>query len=720
MKKKLSKMLLLILIMPFILGAGMKDTNINLPPSANFTTSYYEPKFITFLVVSDNQANTADITSQIQALQATMQPQNVTIDYQIFTSAAFATQLPNNQINYKCYGDKYFVYYSTDTTCLTSTIQNFLYTEGFTMQAISSSSQYTSINSGGFFSGNGGGGYYATSNAFISYVQTKEANPLVAAGTQGTLYNPSMVSSSSFTPTCTVQDQQGSNLTITYTIKDANSNVKSTGSQSVTSTSSLHTVTFPAVDLKNLPIGKYTITFETFSNPAITPVTSDPKYTATTNVFYNAHGSNYLVTDEMEVYSTSYSDPANFNIMAKRWMFTQSNIFNPNQGSIDNNRVYIASPLSKLNKSGSYQISYGVQDQPITPAEFPSSYNLFSNFFLWSTQTNQFSTTVVNRPMALGTANLTAIDGSHYSIAITDNSYDLDHLNDSGKGIALVNYKWKQQGTLPWNTGLPSTISAGLVYEVQMQALSVDGIWSFPYQLLIGAKNPPVAQFTIANNPMTQGTTNTITDTSYTPNVGYAITQRNWYVLDTNYNVLQNCGTTQPNLSTLAVGNYKIEEIVQDGTGLWSLPCYRDLTVVPNIKLVNFRVTNMVNPPSQYTFPILQANMPVNCKAGYNNSFQIDVQGQADSIVVTAKDSNNNNLGTINMTKISDIDSNDSVWGFDYATNLNTPPGTIINFNITGYKGSTSYNYNNKTPFNGDTLKVIDSALSDTIIYRRY
>lgn len=585
MRKKVTILFLILFLMPILMGFTMSDPTPNLPPIANVTLNYYQPKFISVVVVSNNSANTTDITAQIQALQLSMKPQNVVLEYQIMTSAVLASSLTQNLINYRCYASKYFLYYPGDTTCITPIIQNFLYTEGFTMQAICSSSQYSSINSGGFFSGNGGGGYYTTSTAFKNYLQTKEANPLIAAGSQGTLYNPLMVNTSSFIPTCTITDQDGSNLTVTYVIKDSSNNVKFTGTKNIAATSSLQSVAFPVVSLTGLVAGKYTVTFNTYSNPAINPITSDPKYTTTTNIFYNAHGSNNLVTDYIESYNTSSSDPADYNLMANRWMVTQdSSIFTPNQGSIPNNGVFINNP-SSLNKSGNYSITYQVQDQPITQTDFPSTYSLFGNFNLWSTSTNQYSSKVVNRPMALGTATLSAIDGSHNSVAITDSSYDFDHQNDSGKGIALVSYRWKQQGTLPWINGIPASVQTGLVYEVQMQSLSVDGIWSFPYQLLINAKNPPVAQFTVTNNPMTKGGANPITDTSYSPNVGSTITQRNWYILDTNYNILQNNGTTQPNLSTLASGDYIIEEIVKDNGGLVSVPCYQNLSVIDSLTL---------------------------------------------------------------------------------------------------------------------------------------
>ncbi|MBU3173304.1 hypothetical protein [Clostridium estertheticum] len=689
MFKKLSIILMMFFLIPILMGAGMSDTNLNLPPVANMGVNYYQPKFITILIVSNTSANTTDITTQLQSLQLSMKSQNVTLEYQILTSAALATNLPQNLINYRCYADKYFLYYPGDTTCLTPKIQNFLYTEGFNMQALCSLTQYASINSNGFFSGNGGGGYFATSLEFKNYIQTKEENPLIPATTQGTLYNPTMNNTSSFIPSCTIKDPQNSNITVTYNIKDSNNAIKFTGTQNITNTLSLQTITFPRISLIGLNTGKYTITFNTYSNPAVMPVTSDIKYTTTTNTFYNVHGSTNLVTDYMEKYNMTSSDPANYNIMANRWMFNHdNNLFTPNQGTVTGNGTYMHNPI-QLNKSGDYKITYAAQSQPITQSDFPDTYNLFNNFNLWSIQTDQFSSIVVNRPISLATATLTKTDISHYSLALTDTSYAFDHQNDVGKGIALVNYKWKQQETLPWKVGLPQTIQSGLVYEVQIQALSVDGIWGFPYQLFIGAKNPPIAQFSITNNPMNQGDNNTITDTSYSPNVGGSITLRNWYVLDTSYNIIKNCGTTQPDFKSLLSGEYIIEEIVKDDGGLVSIPCYRNLSVK--------------NP-----LTITASVLPNPSRQGQTVTFNINTTGYADLLTIDLADELKPldkiiTLGYFTKSITPIASSSDSM---NYVVPLNTP----LTIDAKGVKLREPYKFKvTAVNGNGDTISTVVS-----------
>lgn len=138
------------------------------------------------------------------------------------------------------------------------------------------------------------------------------------------------------------------------------------------------------------------------------------------------------------------------------------------------------------------------------------------------------------------------------------------------------------------------------------------------------------------------------------------------------------------------------------------------------LKLTNFRIISMVNPPYNYTFPIYQSGMPVEAKSGYRNSFEIDVQGKADSITVSITDSNGNNWGNVSMTKTRDIDAYHSVWGFSHAPDLDIPKGTIIKYYIVGQRSTVTYDYNAKNSWNGDTIRIIGSALEDTRIYRKY
>lgn len=87
------------------------------------------------------------------------------------------------------------------------------------------------------------------------------------------------------------------------------------------------------------------------------------------------------------------------------------------------------------------------------------------------------------------------------------------------------------------------------------------------------------------------------------------------------------------------------------------------------------------------------------------------------------KDSTGKDLGKHNITKVWEEDGNPvSIWGLQYATILETKPGTILISNIEGYSESANvkYEYNVKENWNGKTVEFIGTALSDTTYQKRY
>lgn len=236
----------------------------------------------------------------------------------------------------------------------------------------------------------------------------------------------------------------------------------------------------------------------------------------------------------------------------------------------------------------------------------------------------------------------------------------------------------------------------------------------------------PKAMFIASPKPQLSGYTIIYNDTSLTNISGNAISAREWSYSSNNGVTWSTATATAPtNLITLTTTNYKIRERVKSTAtsvypSIWSDYYIDSLDILEVLTLTNFKITNLVNPPTPYDFPILSNLMPANIKAGYNNTFSVDVLGTAKNISVAISDNNGNNLGKVYMSKIKDIDSRNSVWGFSYATLLDTPVNTIINFKILGQSESTIFDYNTRTPWNGDILKVIGSALDDTFVNRIY
>ncbi|MDU1586961.1 MAG: CARDB domain-containing protein [Clostridium sp.] len=141
---------------------------------------------------------------------------------------------------------------------------------------------------------------------------------------------------------------------------------------------------------------------------------------------------------------------------------------------------------------------------------------------------------------------------------------------------------------------------------------------------------------------------------------------------------------------------------------------------VLGLKVTDYRIMDMVNPPKKYTYPIYIKNMPVSVKAGYNVTLRADVQGKPDRVYVKMTDNKGNNHGTYEMKKVKDISNNKAEYEFIFTTPLDSEKGTIFISEVIATRNSSTYNYNKRENWNGDTLKIGGSALEDIIIFRKH
>lgn len=67
------------------------------------------------------------------------------------------------------------------------------------------------------------------------------------------------------------------------------------------------------------------------------------------------------------------------------------------------------------------------------------------------------------RPLALYSVQITP-NGSMYNVAVQDQSYDPDHQGEAGNGIRAWEWRWKEAAAANWNSGVPSTLTAGKTF----------------------------------------------------------------------------------------------------------------------------------------------------------------------------------------------------------------------------------------------------------------
>lgn len=132
------------------------------------------------------------------------------------------------------------------------------------------------------------------------------------------------------------------------------------------------------------------------------------------------------------------------------------------------------------------------------------------------------------------------------------------------------------------------------------------------------------------------------------------------------------------------------------------------------LKLVNFRITNIVNHP-YITFPytknmLLSALIPY--KTGYYVTFQIDSKGKPDNVYGRI-DVENNGIANqvINMTKV--VTGDTETWQGRFYSSAHLPVNTIISIKLDCSKGSVTYDYNDKENWDGGSLITEGSALQD-------
>ncbi|MEQ6359488.1 hypothetical protein V7D15_07225 [Thermoanaerobacter thermohydrosulfuricus] len=124
------------------------------------------------------------------------------------------------------------------------------------------------------------------------------------------------------------------------------------------------------------------------------------------------------------------------------------------------------------------------------------------------------------------------------------------------------------------------------------------------------------------------------------------------------------------------------------------------------LRLFNFMITDIVNPPVQQTLPT--STFPVYIKAGYNFSFSIETTGNAESVKADFYDGKTNTwIGSTTLSKVGD-----EVWTGTYHTPVDLID-TTLSVVFTAYRGSET------AQVRYDNFAIIQgSALGDLIIQR--
>jgi len=182
-----------------------------------------------------------------------------------------------------------------------------------------------------------------------------------------------------------------------------------------------------------------------------------------------------LVNQEIE-YSTGYDDAEKDPFYADRWFFAHIyDYFENNLGLHSLSGVYLSTIPTYFDKTGKYIISYQTRDNPKN-----SSY--FDSYRLWSNPDIATLNLYVHRkPIAdfSYTATKNTSTGV-WNITLISNSYDLDHVSLSNKGIVQEEWMYKEENEATWTKGKPAQLHIGKIYLVQLTVKDMEGAWSDP------------------------------------------------------------------------------------------------------------------------------------------------------------------------------------------------------------------------------------------------
>lgn len=292
----------------------------------------------------------------------------------------------------------------------------------------------------------------------------------------------------------------------------------------------------------------------------------------------------YVIAGEDTVeYLKYYYDYENDIKQAERYKYDHDPYYFENStGLASYSGQWLSALKYTFDKVGKLNLTYQAQDNP-------KNHLPFVNYWLWSNRMNQQEIYVHRRPIADFLAWGGLINATTKSLNITSYAYDLDHQSKANKGIVSTEMKWKYaDNDTVWKDGYPTTITQGNPINIWQRVLDEEGAWSKPVMKQIefeGVRNLPVAQFTIAKNPIILDELLKIRDTSYAREGTLA--RWHWIVVnaDTGTTVQnaqftsRNAGTgalagydanVRTNYSALGPGNYRVYLRVKDSNNLWS------------------------------------------------------------------------------------------------------------------------------------------------------
>lgn len=268
----------------------------------------------------------------------------------------------------------------------------------------------------------------------------------------------------------------------------------------------------------------------------------------------------------------------NMNVTPNSFKYNTATTDYPNgRWLINHDNMYFLNPNGQYEKTGIFQ-----QNMDVTSFSKVGKYDIYF-------EGDRIKTVYVHRkPIA---AFSFQVSNNRFTV-LQHNSYDLDNNDNSkglGPGIQAERWKYKASNSSVWINGIPTTLTTGVSYVVQLEVQDYQGEWSDPITKYISgssAAQNPIADFNFSAQSISKYNTNfNITDASYDPK-SYPITQYTWTVIkDDKTKIYENKSystfTYPPvNFLSYGAGTYAYTLKVRNSAGLESELYTKFLTVV--------------------------------------------------------------------------------------------------------------------------------------------
>jgi len=182
----------------------------------------------------------------------------------------------------------------------------------------------------------------------------------------------------------------------------------------------------------------------------------------------------YVLRNEEVSISANYSDyESDPQFGSLRYIYTHNpNYFESGTGIDANAGKYLTTTNLKFDKTGEYEISIQLRDNPKNDERF-------DKYRLWSSP-QSMKIYVHNAPVADFTYKAVRASTSSYpkvNLTFVNTSYDIDHISLPNKGILSENWYYRYEYDT-WKEGLPSAINSGEVIYVKLEVMDMEYAWS--------------------------------------------------------------------------------------------------------------------------------------------------------------------------------------------------------------------------------------------------